>query len=157
MSYLALSHAHTHHAFCVSLNNSACSFSEKPCCAVPHGAFVMWCNLNVCSYHLRDFIGGLTLTYSLPPVKPPLTPSPPPLLLPPLCLPLPLIFSLLTSSAPPLCSLSAFLLTLPFPSLHEFPNCLHFLSAPSCVLQINWIYIHPTLQFSLLVILSECF
>lgn len=25
---------------------------EKTCCALLHGVFVMWCNLNVCSYHI---------------------------------------------------------------------------------------------------------
>lgn len=35
----------------VSLNNSAYSISERPYCALLHGAFIMWCNLNVCSYH----------------------------------------------------------------------------------------------------------
>lgn len=55
---------HTHHAFCVSLNNSACSFSEKPCCAVLRGAFVMRCNLSVCSYHLRFNRRGDTYFFS---------------------------------------------------------------------------------------------
>lgn len=123
-----------------SLNDSACAVSEKPCFAVLRDAFLMPCNLNVCSYHFWDFISTVTRTYSVPPVKPPVMPSPP-LFFPPLgvCLPLPLIFSLLTFCVPLLCSLSAVFLALPFPSLHEFPNCLHFLFTPSFFLKLNWI------------------
>ncbi len=150
----ALSLSLSHQAFCVS-EQLGSPFSEKPRCAVLHGAFAVRCNLNVCSYHLRDFICRVTRTHSLPPVKPPLAPSP--ASIPPSTLPLPLKFSLLTFCLPPLCSLSAFFLALPFPSLREFPNCLHFLSAPSFFSQNQLDYIHPALQFSLLVILSECF
>lgn len=67
-----------------------------------------------------------------------------------------LIFSLLTFCHPLLCSLSTFFSSPPS-SRHEFPNCLHFLFAPSLSLEIYWIYIHPSTQFSVLVILSECF
>lgn len=75
-------------------------------------------------------------TYSLPPIKPLLTMSPP-LLFPLLA---PSYISLLTFCLPLLCSLSAFFSSsLPFLSLHRFPNCLHFLSTPSFSLKINWI------------------
>lgn len=61
----------------LSLNNPACSFSEKPCCAVLRGTFVIRCNLNVCSYLFGDFISKVTRTYFVPLVKPRLTLSPP--------------------------------------------------------------------------------
>lgn len=76
MSGLSLQHTHTRYTlWFLSLNNSACSFSEKPCCAALRVALVMRCNRIVCSYYLRDFISGVTHTHSLPPVKPPFTSS----------------------------------------------------------------------------------
>lgn len=78
-----------------------------------------------------------TYTHRHPCVKGPTQPVPPSLL-----------YFHFSPSAPPLLrSLSTSLCL--FLSPHEFPNYLHFLSAPSFFLQN---YIRATLQFSLLVI-----
>lgn len=102
-------------------------FERRPHCAGLHGACVMWRNLNVCSYHSRDFISRVTDTRSLfLLVKFPLTRST--FLYTSHLLTAP--FYIFTSYLLPPSAL-LFFLALPFPSLHEFPNCLHFLSPPS--------------------------
>lgn len=123
------------------LNNSLCNISEKSQCAVL--CLCRAVQLKVSSYH---FISRVTCSYSLPPVK--ITQSS---LLQYYSLHFfASVYRFLKSSLLTL----AFFITLPFPTLHEFPDCLHFSSTPSFFLQNQ--LDHSTLQFSLPVILSKC-
>lgn len=119
----------------MSLNDAACGLSERPCCAGLLGAFIMCCNLNVCSYY---FLRRVTRTYFLPAVKPKF-------------LPLSLHRRWRCFLPPLLLSLSCFAF-----SLHKFPNCPSFLSTPSFLFKNQLDDIRSILQFSLRVILSEC-
>lgn len=126
-------HTHTHHAFCVSLNNSACSFAEKPCCAVQH---------------VVSSAGWLLLIFFLLPNFPsprfPLNSSS-------LHLVSLLIFSLLTSCHPLLCSLSTFFSRLLHLDMNSLIAYTSFLLPLSCSKSTGFTFTHLLSSQSLLL------